>query len=949
MREKLEFKILGSGFIILVAGVILTGMLVATLMKDDIYTIARERLEGTAKVITKGIEGTMLEGEASVTRSLVNDLKTVSGFDVINVYNREGRVAFEPDSPVSEADALKKLAGKGEGFSLEKDKFLMFYMPLKNLASCQSCHPLEGPIMGAVKVSVSLEKEYSQITSFILLVTMGSLLGIGVLGSFFWWILKRFVIVPVKKLELAASKMAGGDLSFDSGIEVSDEIGRLDGSIKESLRSISGILERVKDISKRISNISDVVEGESGKVVKGTQLETEAVSEISSSMEQLNAAITEIADSTESLAASVQETASSIEEMASSITSVTNITHELSEGVDSTTSSVEELSAAVNEVARSAMELSKVSEETLSAVEVIIFSIKEVELRAKESARLSEKVTDDASTLGVTAINKAMEGMQKIKTTVEGTASAIRKLGVRSDEIGKVLNVIDDITDQTTLLALNAAILAAQAGDYGKGFSVVAGEIKDLAERTAFSTQEISQLIQSVRQDVKETTDAMNEGLSAVDEGLGLSKETANALRKILESSRTSSEMALSIERSTTEQAKTARMVSDAITNVRAMVGQIAVATAEQSRGADLIKKAVEKMREASHQVDVATEQQAAGSRQISKTVDVISEKSQQISRAIYEQKMGSNQIWSSLAKIKDIPEENRNLAIGINKTLQELLLDAELLNTEMQKFSLFEERGLDVIKFGVVPLEAPAEMYRRFSPLVEHLERELDSKVELRVTRDYKTAVKELGSGHIHFCYMTPLTYIQAKVASGVALLVKALRDGRPYHHSVIIAREGGSVKTLKDIRGKSFAFGDINSVSSHIVPRAMLFDEGIELKDLSHHRFLGHHDDVVKDVLKGVFDAGGVMESVADKFKDRLKIVKSSPEIPEFNVCAGGSVGDAEKEAVKAALLKLTNSTAEGSAVLGHIDGNYTGFAEAFDHDYDGIKNMMSKIGML
>jgi methyl-accepting chemotaxis protein len=99
------------------------------------------------------------------------------------------------------------------------------------------------------------------------------------------------------------------------------------------------------------------------------------------------------------------------------------------------------------------------------------------------------------------SIGKAIDGMKEIKASVENTAGYIRKLGGRSEEIGQILNVIDEITDQTTLLALNAAILAAQAGEHGKGFSVVADEIKNLAERTSVSTQEIGELIQSVQQE----------------------------------------------------------------------------------------------------------------------------------------------------------------------------------------------------------------------------------------------------------------------------------------------------------------------------------------------------------------------------------------------------------------------------------------------------------------
>lgn len=950
MKEKLEFKILGIGLGILAVGVVLAAVLAVLVAKTDIYSLAKDRLEATTRVITMGIEETMLAGEAGVTRALVNDLKTVSGFEVIEVYNKEGRKAFKPDAPLVEAGALRKLISTDKRFTVKEGNTIVFYMPLRNLPSCKECHAREGPIMGAVKVSASLEKEYDRITRFMFFLVLGGFLAMGVLGSFFRWILRRFVIKPISTLESAAAKMAGGDLSFKTDVDVNDEIGRLDKSIRESLLSISGILRRVQDISKRISSTVDMVESESSKVVEGTQRETKAVEEISTSMEQFNAAITEISDSTESLAASVEQTATSMEEIAQSTSSVTNLTRELSEGIDATSSSIEELSSTINEVAKNAEELARVSEETLSATEAIITSIKDVESRAKESARLSEKVTEDASTLGVTAINKTMEGMQKIKTSVEGTAAAIRKLGNRSEEIGKVLNVIDEITDQTTLLALNAAILAAQAGEHGKGFSVVAGEIKDLAERTAFSTQEIAQLIQSVRHEVKDTTEAMKEGLSAVDEGLSLSKEASYALRKILESSRMSSEMALSIEQSTTEQATTARLVSDAIESVRSMVGQIARTTAEQSMGVALIIKAADRMREASHQVDAATEQQAAGSKQVSQSVEVISDKSQQIARAIYEQKVGSDQVRTSIADIKDIPEENRNLAFSINKTLRELLKDSELINTEMQKFRLYERKDISVMKFGVVPLEAPAVMFKKFTPLVEYLSEELNRKIELRVAPDYRTAVREFGLGVTQICYMTPLTYIQAHKAYGVELIAKALRNGKPYHHSVIITRDDSTIQSVKDIKNRSFAFGDIHSASSHVVPRAMLLEEGVSLEDLAMHKYLGYHDDVVERVLKGEFDAGAVRESTAYKVKDQgLRFIKFSGEIPEFNICVSSAMNDDDKREIKSTLLNLSSTTKEGASILSSIDENYTGFTEAADEDYSVIREMMLKVGML
>ncbi|MBI4823213.1 MAG: phosphate/phosphite/phosphonate ABC transporter substrate-binding protein [Nitrospirae bacterium] len=949
LKERLEFKILSVGFVILIVGVITVSLFVFFIVKDSIKSIAEDRLKASAMLITKGIEETMLDGKAEVTVNLIKDFKAISDFEGIEVYNHQGREAFKPDAPIAEAETLKRLIESRASLSQIKGTSLTFYMPLDNLPRCHSCHGAETPMLGAIKISVSLEKEQDRIRNFMLLIALGSLLGTGILGMLFWQIIRRLVIKPLRTLESNAIKMAEGDLSFKTDISTKDEIGKLDRSIKDSLHSISIILQMVKEVSGRISITTGKVDSESGKILEGTQVEAEAIANISSSVEELNAAITEIVDSTESLSASVEQTASSSEQMASSIGSVTYITQELSGGIEATSSSIEEMSATIKEVADNSENLAKVSEETLSAVEEIIYSIKEVDLSAKESARLSEKVTKDASTLGVTAINKTMQGMQKIKTSVEKTADVIKKLGGRSEEIGKILIVIDDITDQTTLLALNAAILASQAREHGKGFSVVADEIKDLAERTAFSTQEIDTLIQSVRQEVKDATEAMHDGLVSVEEGLKLSGEASDALKKILESSKFSSEMAISIERSTTEQAKAAKLVSESIERVRSMVSQIAKATSEQSKGIMFILSATEKMRNAAHQVTSATNQQASASRQIAQAVEVVSDKSKHISRAIYEQKVGSGQIRDAVNKIKDLPRENRDIAFRVNKSLRELSKDSDLVIAEVEKFKLLEEKAVGVIQFGIVPLESPADMFRKFTPLSVYLSKKLGKKVELKVAQDFESAIKDLGQGITQLSYMTPSTYIEAR-NYGATLLVKALRDGKPFHHSAIITKAGSTIGSLRDIKNRSFAFGDIHSTSSHIVPRAMLLEEGIDLKDLHYYDYLGHHDDVIKAVLKEEFDAGGVMEATINKFKaEPIHIVKFSDDIPEFNICAGASLSDSDRARVKSALLELDVKQDEDSLILKSIDRSYTGFTEAKDEDYSSIRIMMSKLGIL
>jgi phosphonate transport system substrate-binding protein len=182
------------------------------------------------------------------------------------------------------------------------------------------------------------------------------------------------------------------------------------------------------------------------------------------------------------------------------------------------------------------------------------------------------------------------------------------------------------------------------------------------------------------------------------------------------------------------------------------------------------------------------------------------------------------------------------------------------------------------------------------------------------------------------------------------VTVLLKALRDGKPFQHSVIIARSDSAIHEIKDIKGRSFAFGDVHSTSSHIVPRAMLLDEGIELRDLQYHNYLGHHDDVAKAVLNRDFDAGAVMESTANKYKTQgIKFVKISGEIPEFNICVSKDTDVALQKELKSAFLSLVPASSEGAAILQSINEHYTGFVGSSDEEYDGIKTMMIRLGLI
>ena len=953
MDVKLEIKIVGLVVIALLLAALLIGFISIKFVRTDVREIVNTYSNTSVDFIKYAIEETMVTGNADVTKDLIEKRTSVQGVESIKVLDAEGKEAFYEDkrSQPEDVTIIDKIKRTKAAFSQQTDDAIIYYMPLINTSRCIECHDEQGSVLGAVRVSMSIKQANQMVVYRTRIILISLLFGILLLGTVLWLVFKRTVLNPIREFEDATSALSHGDLSFRTSIRTKDEIGLLNQNMRKAIRGIGNIIRRAGAVSKRVVGVTSGVEKESKKVVDGTQLETEAIDNILSSIEELNKSVGEITENVAGLSVSAQEATTSVDEMVANTEQITKNTIELSGAVDSTSSSIEEMSASIKEVAGRTEELTGAAEETLSAIEEINSAIKEIESNTRESARLSEKVTSDASSFGMASMDKTMEGMERIKATVQRTAEFIEKLGGRSEEIGKILNVIDEITDQTTLLALNAAILAAQAGEHGKGFSVVADEIKDLAERTSFSTQEIASLIQGVQSEVKGAVTTMSEGLRTVEEGTKLSREAKEALKKIIESSERSTDMASSIEKATSEQTKGIRFVTDAMEKMKDMIGQIAKATSEQTKGVSLIILASEKIRDITKHVKNATIEQSRGGKQIYNAVEEVSKRIHEISNALNEQKAGSDNIFNSLEKIRSLPEENRNRAFNINKGLRKLLKDAELLMTELNRFKVVvEEEETDILKMGVMPLESPAEMYKRFGPLVDYLAKKLNKRVELNIAVDFADTLKNLGEGITNICYMTPSTYIEARDKYNCEVIVKALRHGKPYHHTIIIAKEGGKILRIEDIKGCSFAFGDSRSTSSYIVPRAMLREAGIHLKDLSYYDHLGHHDDVAKAVLKGEFDAGGVMESTAEKFKDQgLIFVKSSLEIPEFNICVNKDLPEEEKLLLKQVLLELDDDITEDREILRAINPEYTGFVESTDSDYNEIREIMRKLGLL
>ena len=257
--------------------------------------------------------------------------------------------------------------------------------------------------------------------------------------------------------------------------------------------------------------------------------------------------------------------------------------HNVKKVTDTLSFNSERLSDASVQIAHNTEEQSSQTTQAAAAMEQLSASFLDVAQNTTDAAKSSKEATDLAAQ-GGQVVAEAIDGMNKIAQSVNQSAETIETLGVRSEQIGDIINVINDIASQTNLLALNAAIEAARAGEQGRGFAVVADEVRKLSERTATATKEISDMIQSFQQDIHIAVESMQTGTAEVDAGVKLSHHAGESLKMIVESANSLTKMVEQIAAAAEEQSSTGEVVASNVESVAGLTQQTAINSKESSQ-----------------------------------------------------------------------------------------------------------------------------------------------------------------------------------------------------------------------------------------------------------------------------------------------------------------------------------------------------------------------------
>ena len=372
-----------------------------------------------------------------------------------------------------------------------------------------------------------------------------------------------------------------------------------------------------------------------------------------------------------------EDSASRAQEMQASAEQIRVSTERLFESVASTSSSVTEMSASSAAMTSMMSALGTGGDDVLSFVSEMDATIAELGQAARRTAELSGRVRGEA-VAGGEAVDATTAGIEEASELSQKAAESLDALQVSVGDISRVVAVIEDVMTQTNLLALNAAIIAAQAGQHGKGFTVVAEEIRDLAERTRTSTGEIRQIIDTIQSGSRQSVDAMNESVARVRGTVDLARKATASLTLIVTSSVSSFEMTERISTALEQQSQASRHLHQIASQMADHLSESRRAIEEQAHGAQILAKEAESVRAIAAGVRAASEEQSQTGHGLARAIEQIDSDTRAMRDLLKRQLAETDGITAASASMRQIAQQNNALARELTETVRGLAQSGE-------------------------------------------------------------------------------------------------------------------------------------------------------------------------------------------------------------------------------------------------------------------------------
>ena len=591
--------------------------------KGEMNDSLQEKAKVIAQMVAKTADAALIFDDASSVTTQLEVFRQMKDIGFAMVLKKDGKkfTAYNEEKYSNYSAVISELLKNQSSAFSDDDILLELYPIISNKENIGLV------IIGMSKDEINSMASSGRITAFVISLII-FVLGLGGMRIFF----NLVVYKPIKNLTSIADKLALGDVDVKIESKIDDEIGKLERSfisIVNSIKDQSQIVEFISngDLSNnaRVKSDKDILSISLNKVIETLQNLINEVSTLTKSaadgklsergnVSKYNGGYREIVNGINSTLDAVivplKEGVTALEKMATGdltvrITStykgdhqiiknsinglaesISNALSEVTEAVQATASASNEISSSSEEMAAGAQEQSSQTTEVASAVEQMTKTIMETtknSSRAAEAAKNSGVIAKE----GGKVVGETIEGMNRVASVVKKSADTVQALGKSSDQIGEIIQVIDDIADQTNLLALNAAIEAARAGEQGRGFAVVADEVRKLAERTTKATKEIATMIKQIQKDTEGAVVSMKLGTEEVEKGKALADKAGQSLTEIIRGSEEVVDLVTQVAAASEEQSSAAEQISKNIEGISNVTNESAAGVQEIARASE--------------------------------------------------------------------------------------------------------------------------------------------------------------------------------------------------------------------------------------------------------------------------------------------------------------------------------------------------------------------------
>ncbi len=402
-----------------------------------------------------------------------------------------------------------------------------------------------------------------------------------------------------------------GDIKSSS---IVNEVGSLkmiqvNSSLKNSLSTTS------KEINRTIETISEIVTSihETNNDIISVKNNAEIITENSENMSQ---GIDTVSSLIEKVGYLADETTKTIEAMIEGVESIANQIAQADTNMEEMREAGENVKQRILTTVNEAEDIAAEMETVSSAVNEQSASIETVAENAQKAEELSNNTLEKAQK-GVETLQNLLQSISEIKDKVFDVGKDINELSGMAEDIGKITSTIDEISEQTNLLALNAAIEAARAGEAGKGFAVVADEVRKLAERSSIAAKDIAKLIKDIQTKVEYSTQVTEESIKVVEEGTSLAEGTSQVVEEIYNASEETKNFVMQISNATNEQAEVSSQIVQSVLNVKEKSDQILEISKDLESAGELILTRVEGMKNMIGEINSHAQDQKTASESI--------------------------------------------------------------------------------------------------------------------------------------------------------------------------------------------------------------------------------------------------------------------------------------------------------------------------------------------